>query len=455
MRFVAVKMNTPALQIAPSADPLVPECAEDGQAETILIVDDSDINRIILGKILTRVGYPLLEASDGIEAVAIALRERPDLILLDVMMPRQDGYATCAMLKQHADTAEIPIIFLSALAESADKVKGLQLGAVDYVTKPFDQGEILARVGTHLKIRRLTRELLATNAVLKDRQGALDEDVRAAGDIQRSLLPRTLSLSTHVAMASRFHPCENIGGDLFNALRLDDRHLAVYIFDVSGHGVPAAMVTVSLSQSLSPDGGLIRANGRGWIAPRDVLTQLDREYPIERFDKFFTISYAVLDTETGMLRYSSAGHPMPIVLHASGAQTVLTAGGTIIGLGNIVPFDEGEIVLGPGDRLFLYTDGIVELENRAGVPFGERALHDAIARGAAQSLDGACDTLMSALFAFGEGRELQDDVTLLALEYRGRGTGRAVARHGQSHEPATDARVTPPPFSRPAVVKGE
>lgn len=413
-------MNVKALERDPCVDSPTSACADDPPVETILVVDDSHINRRVLAEILRREGYRLLEAKDGIECVEVSQRERPDLILLDVMMPRQDGYQACAILKQQADTADIPIVFLSALSDSTNKVKGLQLGAVDYIGKPFDQTEVLARVRTHLKVRRLTRELLATNATLMERQAVLDLDLRAAGDIQRSLLPRTLALSPRVTMASRFHPCERIGGDLFSVHRLDEHHLALYIADVSGHGVPAAMVTVALSQSLSAEGGLIRAPGPGgaWVSPGEVLIQLDREYPIERFEKFFTISYAVLNTETGLLRYSSAGHPMPIVLRAGGAQAVLSAGGTIIGLGSAVPFDEGEITLAAGDRVFLYTDGIVELENHAEEQFGEQLLQDEIGRGAGGSLEDACDSIMNALLTFGEGRELQDDVTLLAFEYR-------------------------------------
>ncbi|MCK4814846.1 response regulator, partial [bacterium] len=122
-------------------------------AEKILIVDDNDFNLKLLGGILKKEGYEIIEAVDGEEAVDLALRELPDLILLDVMMPNKDGYEACSEIKSDNRTTNIAIIFLSARAEAEDKIKGLELGGADYVTKPFDKGEVLARVRAQLKIQ--------------------------------------------------------------------------------------------------------------------------------------------------------------------------------------------------------------------------------------------------------------------------------------------------------------
>jgi len=111
---------------------------------------------------------------------------RPELILLDIMMPVKDGYEVCKELKNDPGNREIPVIFLSALSNAADKVKGLEIGAIDYVTKPFDHAEVLARVRVHLRIQRLTQALRAANRALAEKQAALDADLRAAGDIQRA-----------------------------------------------------------------------------------------------------------------------------------------------------------------------------------------------------------------------------------------------------------------------------
>jgi len=394
--------------------------------ETILIVDDNDVNRQVLVGILRKEGYELLQAADGEHAVALAKQARPDLALLDIMMPVMDGYEVCRQLKIDPHTVDIPIIFLSALAETESKVKGLELGAVDYITKPFDQSEVLARVRSHLKIQRLTQQLMAANRALLEKQQNLELDLRAAGTIQRSLIPKAPPTLDNMEIAWRFRPCERIGGDVFNCYSLNSSHLVAYVVDVSGHGVPAAMVTVSVSQRLSPYGGLVLSEdvalqGLHTIAsPQQVLTRLDAEYPIERFEKHFTICYLTCSLADGRVRYSRAGHPMPVVLHTDGSLERLSAGGPIIGLGGVLPFEEDELQLDPGDRLFLFTDGILEYENASGEAFGEDRFLDALRAGRAEPLDATCERIMRALAGFGDGLPPQDDVTLLGVHFRGK-----------------------------------
>jgi len=394
--------------------------AADG--DRVLIVDDNEINRRLLTGILRKEGYTLLSAADGERALALAHSEKPDLILLDIMMPGMDGYAVCAALKADPRTLRIPVLFLSALAEAADKIKGLELGAVDYVTKPFNHGEVLARVRSQLKIQRLSSDLLRANHELEEKQARLEEDLQAAAMIQRSMMPKVAPALERLALAWRFMPCERVGGDLLNFSLLPDRMLSLQVFDVSGHGVPAAMVAVSLAQYLSPQTGhLLQADGAAAAAPAEVLGRLEQEYPIERFDKYLTAAYALVDDRSGALRYSLAGHPRPVLVRAAGGIEMLDAGGPLIGLGFGLPFEEGRVQLAAGDRVFFYTDGIIEFENQHGEAFGEAQLHTVLRGTRPLSLEAACDELVSTLLLFGGGCELQDDVSLLAIEFRGAG----------------------------------
>ena len=402
-----------------------PAASRPPRASRVLIVDDNEINRRVLLGILRRESYGLTTAGDGDEALAAARRERPDLILLDVMMPTRDGYEVCAALKADPRTEHVPVIFLTALSEPADKIKGLDLGAVDYITKPFDAGEVLARVRSQLKIQRLTQDLRRANRGLIAQQALIDADLRAAACIQRSLVPAAPPPLAAVEVAWRFIPCQRVGGDLFNLVALGRHHLAAYVIDVSGHGVPAAMVTVSLSQFLSLPAGRLFAGGTGEpAAPAEVLRRLDGEYPIERFDRFCTVAYALLDLRDGRLRYAVAGHPPPLVQRADGRLEALEAGGPIIGLGELVPFDEAETRLAPGDRLVLYTDGVVEQVDPDGDQFGVERLRDVLAHARRLPLGASCERVMAALRAFAGGRAgapHEDDITLLTLEYRGGG----------------------------------
>ena len=155
--------------------------------EKILIVDDNPVNRRLLLGILAKEGYELLEAVDGEEAVQVAVRELPDLILLDIMMPKKDGYEVCRELKSDSRFAAIPIIFLSAMAETKDKIKGLEMGGADYVTKPFDRGEVMARCRAQLKICDLTKRLELANQDLLEKQRLIDEDLKDADRIVEDL----------------------------------------------------------------------------------------------------------------------------------------------------------------------------------------------------------------------------------------------------------------------------
>ena len=393
--------------------------------EKIFIVDDDLVNRKLLAAILKKEGYALLEARDGEEAVELAFREMPDLILLDIMMPKKDGYEVCAELKGDNRMANVPIIFLSAKTQAEDKIKGLDLGGADYVTKPFDRGEVLARVKTQLKIAGLTKEVIKANEALVKKQEALDEDLKAAAGIQRSLLPKEPPDAGIVDVAWRFMPCDRIGGDIFNMIRLDETHWGIYMLDVSGHGVPSALVAVSASQILRPQQGLVLKKSikpppfYEVVSPAEVLNLLDQEYPIERFNKFFTISYIVLDTEDKSIRYSNAAHPPPILLHGDGEMELLDKGGTIIGMGGLLPFEEGKKQARAGDKLFIYTDGIVEYQDKDGGFYGDERFHRELQRLRKMSISDLVDGIIDSIMDFGDDNPPRDDVTLLGIEFKG------------------------------------
>lgn len=284
------------------------------------------------------------------------------------------------------------------------------------------------------------RRLAVLNRQLVQKQLLLDADVQAAAEIQQALLPHKSLTIPAADFAWKFQPCDLIGGDLFNVLTLDHHRLGVFILDVSGHGVPAAMMSVSVSQALRLSAGLVVRQGvssslsaknevgeayqgpdvqRYVESPAKVAEGLDREFPFTRFDKFFTIFYGVLDTLTGEFRYCNAGHPPPVHVGANGALCPLTEGGTIIGMGGLVPFEEGSLTLKVGDKIVFYTDGILEFHAQDGGFFGEERFYGEISLGWRQPIAALLDDLSLALRSFGGETPLQDDVTLLGLEFRG------------------------------------
>jgi len=387
----------------------------------ILIVDDAFFNRKILASIITKAGFEAVLACNGGEALLGARMAQPDLVLLDVMMPGKDGYEVCAALKADAELADIPVIFLSSLDEPADKIKGLAAGAADYITKPFDGGEVLARVQSQLRLRQLTRALQDLNRDLLEKQRLLDDDLSAAAGIQGALIPRADLKLPGLELSWLFVPSSAVGGDIFNAQQLDAEHIALYILDVNGHGVTAAMVAVLASQSLSPAMGLVvhpGAAGPCAASPAKVMRGLESEYPYERFERYFTMSYLVLHVPTGRLTYSTAAHPFPILGCRDGTLRTLEEGGSIVGLG-LGEYEEGEARLQPGDRIFLYTDGIVEYGASVGEPFGDQLFHDVLRSSRDLPLSMVREKLRDALATFGAGLPFEDDISFLACEYHG------------------------------------
>ena len=335
-----------------------------------LIVDDDRVNRKVLGKMLHQAGFQVCDCCSPEDAVREAQEKVPDVVLLDVEMPGHDGYWVCEQLRQFPATADVPVIFISAREDVADKLRGFQAGGADFITKPFRKEEVLARVKAHVRIRQLSAGLARANEALSERQREIDEDLHAAAEIQKRLVPRHDTTLPGIDLAFFFAPSAQIGGDVFNVVELSDGRIAAYILDVSGHGVASALMTFAVSQALLGPSALLRTE-RG-VSPDAIVKDLDSQFPIELFEKYFTLAIVLFDPRTGALEYTNAGHPPPLLLRAGGEVESLDIGGPAPGFGFTPVFESGRLTLGHGDRLFLYTDGNSD-QTSAGVRYGSPA----------------------------------------------------------------------------------
>ncbi len=269
--------------------------------------------------------------------------------------------------------------------------------------------------------RKQARERLMTaKAELEAKQMRLDEDLAAAGEIQKSLLPQQLPmLGGELEIDWLFEPSQRIGGDIFDIFPLDQDKLVAYVLDVSGHGVPSALVTVSVSQTLRPGAGVVNAVARDSLGkptpPAQVMERLNRDFPMERFDKFFTMVYLVIDHRSGVVEYCNAGHPPPLLVRSSGSVERLEVGGMLIGMGDVARYAGGTVQLEPGDMLLLYTDGVTEYVDENWELFGDERLEQVARRMAGWHPDEALDQLWASLMRFGQGAEPEDDISVVCI----------------------------------------
>ena len=272
-------------------------------------------------------------------------------------------------------------------------------------------------------MRKLNQEL-----VLKQEQ--IEQDLITAAEIQKSLLPTNINCSGILEAAWRFQPCEKIGGDIFNIIQLNDEHWAFYIIDVAGHGVPAARVATTVHQDLQPQSdNLILRPGESLKTqqvrpPGRVLEYLDRQYTFERLNNFFTMSYGILNTKTGALQSSSAGHPPPIILRKDGTLVPLKKGGRPIGTIDLriskdepIVFEEDHERFNPEDKLLFYTDGVYEYQNEQGEFYGNEWFYKTLKELKDLPVFDLIEALFESLMKFGDNTEPKDDISLVGLEF--------------------------------------
>lgn len=288
-----------------------------------------------------------------------------------------------------------------------------------------DDQALMTRLMTGLvmKYAESERQLTRLNAELREKQEHLDADLKAAAVIQTALLPKPLPAASNVRAAWKFVPCQSIGGDVFLLTPLGKRYLMVAIVDISGHGVPSAMVTVSVCQFLQPQAGTIFQAGAGpdgtVVPPGQVLAALDREFPYFRFKKTFSIFYGVLDRITGQFTYTNGGHPQPFLQTTDGALATLEEHGPIIGMGLGSTFPEGSLTLDPGSRLTFYSDGLTECRSPSGELFGDDRVRDLLAAHRDLPLPALAATIHAGASDFVAGAGFPDDFTLVHLEFAG------------------------------------
>jgi len=312
--------------------------------------------------------------SDPREALAAAADVRPTVILLDLVMPDIDGLELVRRFRAEARFHDVPIIVLSTKEEPAVKAEAFHLGANDYIVKLPDRLELLARVRHHSRGYIAMVERNQAFEALRVSREALANDLATAARYVRSLLPPPQNFG-RVSVDWRFEPSADLGGDAFGFHAIDADRTAVYLLDVCGHGVGAALLSVSVLTALRTEA----LPNTDFLDPGAVLAALNRAFPMERQNEmFFTIWYGIVDGARRTVRWAGGGHPPallvpPRVAGSPAPCALLDSDGPLIGAVEGLDFESREIAVPPGARLYLYSDGAFEITRDDGSMWGFKA----------------------------------------------------------------------------------
>jgi sigma-B regulation protein RsbU (phosphoserine phosphatase) len=369
-------------------------------------------------------GHESQLAGNGQEAWEAILQEPFDVVIADWMMPEMDGLSLCRKIREADFDHYIYLILCTGRDQRSDLLEAMAAGADDFSVKPPKTDEITVRMRAAERIRRLqsslqekNRQLQVEHKKLTEAYGRIESDLMAAAENLESLLPPRVSAELPVKTWFHFKPSHILGGDFLNFFKLGDNHLGLYVLDVSGHGIPAALRAASLSRILTPsEENLLLAPETGLPrAPSFVAKELNRRF-LDGND-YFTMVYATLNLTTLEFVFVQAGHPAPLLVR-DGVTSRLGEGGYPVSLLDQAQFEDNSVKLRGGDRIFLFSDGLSEAERAPEEFFGEERIAHCLSCCSKLSLEDSIASVISEVADFCGGF-FEDDVSLFGLEIPG------------------------------------
>jgi len=387
----------------------------------ILAVDDTPENLDVVKGLLVS-EYQIKMAPNGIVALKIAEKQKPDLILLDIMMPDLDGYEVCRRLKNNPQTADIPVIFLTAKGETADESKGFSLGAADYIHKPITPPILKARVKTHLALRQSMNILQQTAAELSNAKNRMEKELNVGRQIQLSMLPTSQPDNKAFTVKATMRAARQVGGDMYDYFFINPMEFCICIADVSDKGVPASLF-MAVTKTL------LRATASNDTSTASIITRINDELAIDNKScMFVTMFLAICDLRTGDVRYTNAGHNLPFIKRANGkVESIINIHGPVVGAMEGLTYKQSKLQLKKGDLMFLYTDGVSEAMNAKCELFEEKQIEDRLFTLSGNDPAQAIETVLDAVDEFAAGSEQSDDITMLGFRFEA--DSHAIAQH--------------------------
>jgi len=395
------------------------DSVSDGLSATakVLVVDDNPDKRYLLSCILEK-HFHVIQADNGRKALMMIEEVQPDVVLLDVLMPELDGFEVCRRMKADPKSAGVPVLFVTVLNHDETRIEGLELGAEDFISWPVNPSELVARIRARVRSSRPLTELRTVLEkqnrqieVNRQNEAATQYELEQARLVQQRFVTNVFPEGRGLEFANRYRPSRHVGGDLFDVVAVNSGEIALLMADISGHGVPAALLT-------SVTKVLFRTGVEQCSEPAKFLRWLNKQISAYlATGEFLTVFVGCWNAKTHTFSYAGAGHPPALLIAPDGKQVErLHVSQGIVGIMPDGNFPQRNLELNCGQRLVCYTDGITEAINPEQQFFGEERLADACSRYAALPLTTMVENVFAEIDAFLEDEPQSDDQAMLALE---------------------------------------
>ncbi len=379
----------------------------------ILVIDDDKVVRLVLCRTLRDQGYTVCEASNGREGLEAISQDPPALIICDWLMPDVDGLKVCQHVKSDPELARTFFILLTSRTEVEDRIQGLDNGADDFLAKPIDPAELMARVRAGLRLYESSQKLQELAQELQQQKQALEAELADAAEYVCSLLPPPSDGA--IAIDYQFIPSSQLGGDFLDYYWIDADHLLIYLLDVSGHGLKAALLSVAIQNLLRSQS----LYGVDFYSPDAILTGLNSVFDMEALNyQYFTIWLGLYNPQTRILTYASAGHPPALLVPHQDPGTIqeLRTKGMPVAMWDEATYVKDTYTVQPGDIMYLFSDGIYEFHQANGELWSLEGFKEVIAS-AHHYRKPLTQTLISKVAHLNPTSKFDDDRSLLQIQF--------------------------------------
>ncbi|ABZ78527.1 response regulator receiver modulated serine phosphatase [Shewanella halifaxensis HAW-EB4] len=395
----------------------------------ILLVEDNKVMQLLMTKMLSSRGYHVITAINGIDALAqLETHTSIQLVLSDWMMPGMNGIELCYHLKSPNYGRYIFFVLLSGRDDEESIVEGINAGADDFVAKETNINELDARLKAGFRNLELHNQLFAKNIELDRAYATIRQDLDSANALIRRMLPSQTTFQG-VELHYTHIPSAQIGGDMLGCMQLDEEHVAIYLFDVAGHGVASALMSFAIQQSISANSGTssnvkCKKDTDPFYMLRDpseVLSRLNQTYLSQDDNNlYFTMIYSVLNIRSGTLSYASAGHPPMIWLQKQQQRCqFIEQDSFVAGMFDFAHYQTEQVQLNQGDRIFFYSDGITEAESLDKQQYSELRLKQLVQELAPNPAKEQTETIVNTVKSWCGIEQFDDDISLLTFEWKG------------------------------------